>query len=145
MTRVGVIGIGHGKFGRRSDATVQELAFEAKEAQRGEHRQRAVGRGERQRPAADPLVGVLERGVAEVEPRHHAPVALAAGERAGVRRAQRQRLVRRRGGDDAPRAVGERHRERGGGAQHVHDHGTGTADHGAGGREQHGDAHGPGG
>jgi acetyl-CoA C-acetyltransferase len=27
--RVGVIGIGHGKFGRRSDATVQELAFEA--------------------------------------------------------------------------------------------------------------------
>ena len=29
MTRVGVIGIGHGKFGRRSDATVQELAFEA--------------------------------------------------------------------------------------------------------------------
>jgi len=29
MSRVGVIGIGHGKFGRRSDATVQELAFEA--------------------------------------------------------------------------------------------------------------------
>ncbi|MBI2932736.1 MAG: thiolase domain-containing protein [Planctomycetes bacterium] len=29
MTRVGVIGIGHGIFGRRSDATVQELAFEA--------------------------------------------------------------------------------------------------------------------
>jgi len=29
MTRVGVIGIGHGKFDRRSDATVQELAFEA--------------------------------------------------------------------------------------------------------------------
>ncbi len=29
MTRVGVVGIGHGKFGRRSDATVQELAFEA--------------------------------------------------------------------------------------------------------------------
>jgi acetyl-CoA C-acetyltransferase len=29
MTRVGVIGIGHGVFGRRSDATVQELAFEA--------------------------------------------------------------------------------------------------------------------
>ena len=29
MPRVGVIGIGHGKFGRRSDATVQELAFEA--------------------------------------------------------------------------------------------------------------------
>ena len=29
MTRVGVIGIGHGRFGRRSDATVQELAFEA--------------------------------------------------------------------------------------------------------------------
>jgi len=28
MTRVGVIGIGHGRFGRRSDATVQELAFE---------------------------------------------------------------------------------------------------------------------
>jgi acetyl-CoA C-acetyltransferase len=27
--RVGVIGAGHGKFGRRSDATVQELAFEA--------------------------------------------------------------------------------------------------------------------
>lgn len=26
---VGVVGIGHGKFGRRSDATVQELAFEA--------------------------------------------------------------------------------------------------------------------
>jgi acetyl-CoA C-acetyltransferase len=26
---VGVIGIGHGRFGRRSDATVQELAFEA--------------------------------------------------------------------------------------------------------------------
>ena len=29
MVRVGVIGVGHGKFGRRSDATVQELAFEA--------------------------------------------------------------------------------------------------------------------
>ncbi len=29
MSRVGVIGIGHGEFGRRSDATVQELAFEA--------------------------------------------------------------------------------------------------------------------
>ena len=29
MARVGVIGIGHGVFGRRSDATVQELAFEA--------------------------------------------------------------------------------------------------------------------
>jgi acetyl-CoA C-acetyltransferase len=29
MTRVGVVGIGHGRFGRRSDATVQELAFEA--------------------------------------------------------------------------------------------------------------------
>ena len=29
MRRVGIIGIGHGTFGRRSDATVQELAFEA--------------------------------------------------------------------------------------------------------------------
>jgi acetyl-CoA C-acetyltransferase len=29
MVRVGVIGVGHGRFGRRSDATVQELAFEA--------------------------------------------------------------------------------------------------------------------
>jgi len=29
MSRVGVVGIGHGVFGRRSDATVQELAFEA--------------------------------------------------------------------------------------------------------------------
>ena len=29
MSRVGVIGVGHGQFGRRSDATVQELAFEA--------------------------------------------------------------------------------------------------------------------
>jgi len=29
MRRVGIIGIGHGVFGRRSDATVQELAFEA--------------------------------------------------------------------------------------------------------------------
>ena len=29
MGRVGIIGIGHGRFGRRSDATVQELAFEA--------------------------------------------------------------------------------------------------------------------
>jgi acetyl-CoA C-acetyltransferase len=29
LTRVGIIGIGHGVFGRRSDATVQELAFEA--------------------------------------------------------------------------------------------------------------------
>jgi acetyl-CoA C-acetyltransferase len=29
MTRVGIIGLGHGAFGRRSDATVQELAFEA--------------------------------------------------------------------------------------------------------------------
>jgi len=28
MTRVGVVGIGHGVFGRRSDASVQELAFE---------------------------------------------------------------------------------------------------------------------
>ncbi len=27
--KVGIAGIGHGKFGRRSDATVQELAFEA--------------------------------------------------------------------------------------------------------------------
>ncbi|MFH1313696.1 MAG: thiolase domain-containing protein [Candidatus Eisenbacteria bacterium] len=29
MTRVGIVGIGHTVFGRRSDATVQELAFEA--------------------------------------------------------------------------------------------------------------------
>jgi acetyl-CoA C-acetyltransferase len=29
MAKVGIIGIGHGVFGRRSDATVQELAFEA--------------------------------------------------------------------------------------------------------------------
>ena len=29
MKRIGIIGIGHGVFGRRSDATVQELAFEA--------------------------------------------------------------------------------------------------------------------
>jgi acetyl-CoA C-acetyltransferase len=29
MARVGIIGMGHGVFGRRSDATVQELAFEA--------------------------------------------------------------------------------------------------------------------
>ncbi len=29
MARVGVVGIGHGVFGRRSDASVQELAFEA--------------------------------------------------------------------------------------------------------------------
>lgn len=29
MPRVGIVGIGHGTFGRRSDATVQELAFEA--------------------------------------------------------------------------------------------------------------------
>ncbi len=29
MTRVGVVGIGHTVFGRRSDATVQELAYEA--------------------------------------------------------------------------------------------------------------------
>ncbi len=29
MKRVGIVGIGHGVFGRRSDATVQELAFEA--------------------------------------------------------------------------------------------------------------------
>jgi acetyl-CoA C-acetyltransferase len=29
MRRVGIVGIGHGVFGRRSDATVQELAFEA--------------------------------------------------------------------------------------------------------------------
>ncbi len=29
MSKVGIIGIGHGVFGRRSDATVQELAFEA--------------------------------------------------------------------------------------------------------------------
>jgi acetyl-CoA C-acetyltransferase len=29
MSRVGIIGIGHGVFGRRSDATVQELAYEA--------------------------------------------------------------------------------------------------------------------
>jgi acetyl-CoA C-acetyltransferase len=29
MSRVGIVGIGHGRFGRRSDATVQELAFEA--------------------------------------------------------------------------------------------------------------------
>ncbi len=28
MARVGIIGAGHGVFGRRSDATVQELAFE---------------------------------------------------------------------------------------------------------------------
>jgi acetyl-CoA C-acetyltransferase len=28
MMKVGIVGIGHGRFGRRSDATVQELAFE---------------------------------------------------------------------------------------------------------------------
>jgi len=32
MTRIGVIGIGHGKFGRRNDATVQELGYEAFQA-----------------------------------------------------------------------------------------------------------------
>ena len=36
MERIGVVGIGHGPFGRRSDATVQELAFEAfREAVKG--------------------------------------------------------------------------------------------------------------
>jgi len=29
MGRVGIIGVGHGRFGQRSDGTVQELAFEA--------------------------------------------------------------------------------------------------------------------
>jgi acetyl-CoA C-acetyltransferase len=29
MTRVAIVGVGHGRFGQRSDATVQELAFEA--------------------------------------------------------------------------------------------------------------------
>ncbi len=29
MSKVGIVGVGHGVFGRRSDATVQELAFEA--------------------------------------------------------------------------------------------------------------------
>jgi acetyl-CoA C-acetyltransferase len=29
MARVGVVGVGHGRFGRRDDATIQELAFEA--------------------------------------------------------------------------------------------------------------------
>ena len=29
MSRVGIIGAGHGRFGRRTDASVQELAFEA--------------------------------------------------------------------------------------------------------------------
>jgi acetyl-CoA C-acetyltransferase len=29
MRRVGIVGVGHGKFGNRSDASVQELAFEA--------------------------------------------------------------------------------------------------------------------
>ncbi|MBW1806618.1 MAG: thiolase domain-containing protein [Deltaproteobacteria bacterium] len=29
MGRVGIVGIGHGRFGRRSDASVQELAFDA--------------------------------------------------------------------------------------------------------------------
>jgi len=29
MSRVGIVGVGHGRFGQRSDATVQELAFEA--------------------------------------------------------------------------------------------------------------------
>ena len=28
IVKVGIVGIGHGKFGNRSDATVQELAFE---------------------------------------------------------------------------------------------------------------------
>jgi acetyl-CoA C-acetyltransferase len=32
LTRIGAIGIGHGKFGRRNDATVQELAYEAFQA-----------------------------------------------------------------------------------------------------------------
>src|SRR6266545_7956889 len=29
MTRIGIIGIGHSKFGKRSDASLRELAFEA--------------------------------------------------------------------------------------------------------------------
>ena len=29
MRRVGVIGVGHGRFGVRDDASLQELAFEA--------------------------------------------------------------------------------------------------------------------
>lgn len=29
MTKVAIVGVGHGRFGRRSDATVQELGFEA--------------------------------------------------------------------------------------------------------------------
>jgi len=32
LTRIGVIGIGHGKFGKRNDATVQELGYEAFQA-----------------------------------------------------------------------------------------------------------------
>src|SRR2546421_7244820 len=29
MTRIGIIGVGHSKFGKRSDASLRELAFEA--------------------------------------------------------------------------------------------------------------------
>ena len=59
MSRVGIIGIGHGAFGRRSDATVQELAFEAfrdavKDA--GIERDHAIGRHQ-QRIDVDLLQG----------------------------------------------------------------------------------------
>ncbi len=43
MTRVGIVGIGHGLFGRRSDASVQELAFEAFREAMGDA---AIGRQE---------------------------------------------------------------------------------------------------
>ncbi len=41
--RVGVIGVGHGKFGRRNDATVQELAYEAFQASLDDA---GIGRGD---------------------------------------------------------------------------------------------------
>ncbi len=62
MSRVGVIGIGHTVFGRRSDATVQELAFEAYRA--------ALSDGD-----LDP--GVIDASVIGSVPEYHKQRSLA--------------------------------------------------------------------
>ena len=72
MPRVGIIGIGHGQFGRRSDATVQELAFEA-------YREAVLDAGEMPElfMVADDSTSVFELHLTYYQP---AGAALAVGE-----------------------------------------------------------------
>ena len=115
---------GHGLDGRR--AVDERRQDAAPGARRAPHRDRAVGRREDEHAARDHLRAVLDRRVAQIEPRDLAAIALAAHQSCRVSSLEREGFVRARRREHAPSAVRERRREGRGGAQHVHDDGRGA-------------------